>query len=311
MDRRAIPPEALESRWIAGDGHQIRRIDWAAEGTRRGSLLFMPGRGDHFEKYLETLAFWHEQGWHVTAADWRGQAGSGRLGSDPVTGHVDDFAVWVDDLAEFWAEWTRETPGPHVLVSHSMGGHLALRAAAEKRIDPAALVMTAPMLGLHPSFIPHALLHGLARLMRRLGDPRRPAWRWSEKPGALPVGRADLLTHDPERYADEIWWREARPELVMGPGSWGWIASALTSIRLLERPGMLESVDTPVLIVATDGDRLVAYGAIERAVRRLPRGELLRFGPEARHEILREADAVRDTALAAIEAFLDRAAPAG
>ena len=41
----------------------------------------MPGRGDAYEKYLETFEHWRLRGWSVTAADWRGQAGSGRLGS--------------------------------------------------------------------------------------------------------------------------------------------------------------------------------------------------------------------------------------
>lgn len=315
IDRRAIPGEARESRWVARDGHALRRIDWArpadpAESATRGSMLFMPGRGDHYEKYLETLAYWHAEGWQVSALDWRGQSGSGRLGLDAVTGHVADFALWIDDLADFWAEWRQAVPGPHVLVGHSMGGHLALRALAEHRVDPAALVVTAPMLGMHPRFVPPALLHALARLASGFGDARRPAWKWSEKPGALPVNRANLLTHDLDRYDDEVWWREARPELVMGPGSWGWVAAALASIRLLNRPGVLEAVETPVLLVATAADKLVEYSAIERAARRLPHGELVSFGREARHEILREADAVRGRALASIDAFLDRTAPA-
>jgi lysophospholipase len=311
IDRRAIPASARESHWHTADGHAIRRIDWTAGPSvdRRGSLLFLPGRGDHYEKYLESLAHWRGRGWQVTAIDWRGQSGSGRLGFDAITGHVDDFSMWVEDLAAFWADWKRTAAAPRVLVGHSMGGHLALRALAEGRVDPAALVTTAPMLGLHPGFVPPALLHAVARLMRRLGDPRRPAWKWSETPGALPATRIGLLTHDAERYADEGWWREARRELVMGPGSWGWIAAALASIRRLRRPGLLESVQTPVLIVATDHDRLVEFKAIARAVGRLPKGELVRFGPEARHEILREADPVRDKALAAIDQFLDRVAP--
>jgi lysophospholipase len=68
-------------------------------------------------------------------------------------------------------------------------------------------------------------------------------------------------------------------------------------------------VNTPVLLLATTADRLVDSGAIERAARRLPHGDLLRFGTEARHEILRETDPVRDKALAAIDAFFDRTAP--
>jgi lysophospholipase len=315
IGRRELPPEARESRWRAPDGHAVRRIDWRRPGgdpesDRRGSLLFLPGRGDAYEKYLETLSYWHARGWRVTATDWRGQAGSGRLGTDAVTGHVDDFALWLDDLAAFWSEWQAEGPGPHVLVGHSMGGHLVLRALAERRVDPAALVVTAPMLGLHPRFVPPALLHGVARVMRGLGDPRRPAWKWSEKPGEPPASRIELLTHDADRYADEIWWRQQRGEIAMGPGSWGWIAAALASMRLLDRPGMLESIATPVLLLAADQDRLVEFGAIARAARRLPQGELVRFGAEARHELLREIDPVRDRALAAIDGFLDHAAPA-
>jgi lysophospholipase len=272
-------------------------------------MLFMPGRGDSYEKYLETLDYWHRKGWRVTAADWRGQAGSGRLGADAVTGHIDDFATWVADLAAFWQDWKAGTPGPHILVGHSMGGHLVLRAVAEGTVDPDALVLSAPMLGFLDKGVPAAIMHAAARLMAKIGDPRRPAWKWSEKPGQVPASRINLLTHDDDRYADELWWRDHRTELVMGPGSWGWVERGYASMRALARRGLLEAVRTPVLILATDNDKLVSFPAIDRAARRLPRCELVRFGSEARHEILREADGVRDIALAAIDSFLDRTAP--
>jgi lysophospholipase len=307
FDRRAIPAHAREGRWGAPDGHAIRRIDWPQTGKNsRGSLLFLPGRGDAYEKYLETLEHWHRRGWCVTALDWRGQAGSGRLGADAVTGHVEDFAHWVDDLAAFWREWD-EAPHPHVLAGHSMGGHLALRALAEGKVRPAALVMTAPMLGFLPGWLPAAAKRLVAGVMCRIGDPRRPAWKWSEKPGEVPEGRARLLTHDVERYADELWWRQVRRELAMGPGSWGWIRAALASMATLARPGALEAIDVPVLLLSISGDALVSAPAIARAAARLPRGELVTFGPEAYHEVLRETDPVRDRALAAIDDFLDRA----
>lgn len=279
------------------------------QGAYRGAILFLPGRGDFYEKYLETLDHWHRHGWRVTALDWRGQAGSGRLGKDPVTGHVDDFATWIADLAAFWREWKAASSAPHVLAAHSMGGHLTLRAAAEKAVDPDALVLSAPMLGFHPGWVPLSVLQGTAKLMCALGDRRRPAWKWSEKPGQVPEARITLLTHDAERYGDEIRWRELRPELSMGPGSWGWVERAYASMREIERDGVLEAVTTPVLIEATSSDLLVELGAIERAAARLPRAQLVRFGREARHEIWREEDDVRDQALAAIDAFLDQVAP--
>lgn len=310
FDRRAIPAAAREWRWRAPDGHEIRTIDWPdpEDGASCGSILFMAGRGDAYEKYLETFEDWRRRGWRVTAADWRGQAGSGRLGMDAVTGHVDDFALWVGDLARFWGEWAQGRSGALVLAGHSMGGHLVLRALAERVLDPAprALILSAPMLDVRPERVPLVLRHGLARLMCRIGSPHRPAWKWSEKPGVPPAARQTLLTHDDARYADELWWREHRPELVMGPGSWGWVAGALRSIRGLEKPGVIERVTLPVFLFATRADRLIGFGAIERIAARLPNVETLFFGPEARHEILRETDAVRTRALSAIDTFLDR-----
>jgi lysophospholipase len=289
----------------------VRRLDWPApDAGPRGALLFMPGRADTYEKYLETFEHWRIQGWQVTAADWRGQAGSGRLGNDAITGHVDDFGQWVDDLAALWREWARTRAGPLVLAAHSMGAHLALRAAAEHALDPApaALVLSAPMLDVLPELLPPVVKQAVARLKCRLGDPRRPAWKWSEKPGELPTFRQALLTHDGARYADELYWRRVRPELVMGPGSWGWVAAAMASARGLARPGVLEAIDLPVHLFATSADRLVGTRAIRRAAARLPRVNSHWFGPEAAHEILREVDAVRDRALEGIDRFLESAA---
>ena len=307
--RRAIADGVRESRWQAADGWAIRRIDWPAPAApAKGSVLFLPGRGDFYEKYLETLGHWAGLGWQVTASDWRGQAGSGRLGTDKVTGHIDDFATWVEDLGQLWRSWKAQTPGPHVLAGHSMGGHLVLRAVAEGQIDPGGLILSAPMLGFTSSILPDAVMHLAAKGMKALGDPRRPAWKWSEKPGAVPAARAHLLTHDTDRYADELWWRDHRPELVMGPGSWGWVERGYASMRLLAVPGILEAVRVPVLMFGTDTDKLVAWPAIAKAATRLGDCELLHFGIEAHHEILRESDPVRNRALAACDAFLARIA---
>lgn len=314
IDRRAIPPAANESVWHTKDGHALRRIDWpganASSGAKaRGSILFLPGRGDAYEKYLESLEEWHQEGWRVTASDWRGQAGSGRLGKDEVTGHIDDFLTWVDDLAHLWEHWTKEVPGPHILAGHSMGGHIIMRTLVEGRIKPDAVFMSAPMLGMSGPPLPLPALHSVAKVMTKVGDKTRPAWKWSEKPGELPKHRSNLLTHDKDRYADEEWWRRHRPELVMGPASWGWVERAYASWRALEAPGALEKVDVPVLIVSTSADRLVSHKANVRAAERLPNGRLYEFGEEAHHEILRETDEVRGRMMRTITDFLDEVAP--
>ncbi|MEL7189080.1 MAG: alpha/beta hydrolase [Pseudomonadota bacterium] len=312
IDRRAIPAAATEGTWSAPDGHVIRRIDWKqTDANSRGSILYMPGRGDFYEKYLESLNEWHLDGWNVTAADWRGQAGSGRLGKDPFTGHIDDFTTWTADLQAFWADWTEQTAGPHILAAHSMGGHVVMRALADNVITPLpdAVFLSAPMMGMAGPPLPLSVLHHVAKLMTRMGDPMRPAWKGGEKPGDVPEERIKLLTHDDQRYADELWWRINRPEIAMGPASWGWLECAYDSWRRLEEEGALEAISVPVLICSTPNDKLVSHAANVKAVERLPHGEMMAFGDEARHEILREVDTVRGQMMRGIADFLNRVAP--
>ncbi|QNE31726.1 alpha/beta hydrolase [Sphingomonas sp. NBWT7] len=299
--RRAIPVDATVTRWAAPDGWQLRRFDWPAAGdVPRGGILFQGGRGDVFEKYLESFAHWHDQGWTIAAFDWRGQGGSGRLSPDPHVGHAIDFAPWIADLAAFWRDW--DVAGPRVAMGHSMGGHLVLRALLEEAIDPAAAVLIAPMLGLK-SPVGAGVAERVARLMRRIGDPARPAWKGHERPGAR-LDRRTLLTADQSRYDDEQYWYEEVPEIKLGPPSWAWLAEAFASTRAQRGDPRLATIKTPLLMLIADADGLVDSRAAVALAARLPTAQVVRFGRESAHEILREADPVRDRALAAIDAFL-------
>jgi lysophospholipase len=306
--RRAYPPSAAIGEWRAPDGWMHRTFDWEPMGEPRGSILFQAGRGDVFEKYLETFGHWHARGWAIGSFDWRGQGGSGRCGANPRCGHIERFALFHADLAAYWADWRARTPGPHVLIGHSMGGFLALRGLIDGSVDPAAAVLVAPMLGLKGP-IPSALGERLARLTRRLGDPARPAWKGNERPATTET-RAALLTHDADRYADELWWQAADPALMTGPPSWNWVAEAFAETRMLRADPRVDRLQVPVLGLIADADGLVDARAAHRVLDQLPAGRTIAFGGEAAHELLREVDAVRDRALSAIDAFLDQAAPA-
>ena len=301
--RRAYPADAVIGSWHAPDGWELRTFDRPGDGER-GSILWLGGRGDIFEKYLECFAQWHDAGWSVTSFDWRGQGGSGRLLPDRRVGHIDDFAIWIDDLAAFWTDWVARMPAPHVVMGHSMGGHLVLRALIERRIAPVAVVLSAPMLGFEASASRTALTKLAVRVLARV-VPHALAWKENERPGAS-APRATYLTHDDARYADELWWRGEQPDLALGPPSWGWMGAALRSYQVIDAAHAVEGVAVPVCIVATDGDQLVSPAAIRAAATRLPNCDLLMFDKTAAHEVLREVDVVRDAGLARIEAFLDQ-----
>lgn len=303
--RRSYPPGAVIEERAARDGWPLRTFDWPST-TQRGSILWLGGRGDIFEKYLESLAAWHDAGWQISSFDWRGQGGSGRVLADRQVGHIDDFSIWLDDLADFWRDWTARTPAPHIVMGHSMGGHLVLRALVEARILPDAAVLSAPMLGF-AGRIPQRVASIVARLLGKLA-PRTSAWKRNERPAPPSASRQAFLTRDADRYSDELWWKATKPELDIGPPSWGWMAAASRSFAVIDWAGAVEAVRAPVLIVATDGDQLVDPDAIRRAAARLPRGELLMFDTSVAHEVLREIDSVRDVAMTRIALFLDREA---
>jgi lysophospholipase len=141
------------------------------------------------------------------------------------------------------------------------------------------------------------------------GDPARAAWRQSAAASAQHA-RQRRLTHDRTRFDDELWWYERHPELRLGPPSWRWLAEAFAATAALRADPGLATTTVPVQMLVAETDRLVDPRAARAVAARLPDAELVRFGRESAHEILREVDAVRDRALAAIDGFLDRRAPA-
>ena len=132
----------------------------------------------------------------------------------------------------------------------------------------------------------------------------RPAWKTNERPAPPNASRQAFLTHDLDRYADELWWKEQNPSLALGPPSWRWLSAAYTSIAMLNRPGAVERITTPMLILCADHDQLVSAKAVHAIANRLPNAMLRTFGDDCAHEILREADGPRDQALTAIDEFL-------
>ncbi|WP_221793140.1 alpha/beta fold hydrolase [Aquisediminimonas sediminicola] len=297
------------------DGWPVRVFDYQSindlaggSAPPRGSLMFITGLGEFFEKYLCAINQWHQSGWNISGFDWRGQGDSGRLLANPHIGHIDDYAVFVDDLARIIDHWQRHTPPPHVLVTHSMGGHVTLRALAEQRIRVDAVAMSAPMLGLPTGPLPESWALQIADILCHLGLARHAAWRRAERPLLPWLNRAQLLTHDADRYADEQDWIARQPSLELGPPSWGWLRAAFRSLALLHRPGMLERIDTPLLMMMAGRDRLVANRATQAAAARLADVRTLMIDG-AFHELLRETDQYRDQAMNAIDAFLDDVAP--
>lgn len=298
--RRSIPAGMVFAEWRAADDWPLRSFSWPQPGKARGSMLFLNGRGDFVEKYLEVLIHWHGLGWNLAGFDWRGQGGSGRMLADPLICHQTDFDMLVDDLAGFVDRWEAATPAPHVIVAHSMGAHLTLRMLANRPQAIDAAVLSSAMIGIRIKSVPPWLVGAVVRGAVAIGLSDR---RISRRDIGDVGGR---MTSCPDRRADKMWWKATKPEIASGVPSWSWVRAAFASIARLP-DAALAAIRTPILLVAAAGDPIVDVGAIEHAAGVLPNAALTIIDGGG-HEIMREADARRLPLLARIDAFLDRIA---
>ena len=134
----------------------------AEENLKRESsrtLFWVHGLGEHGGRYLHLPKFLTERGWRVILMDLRGHGRS--TGSRT---HVMSFDEYVADVAAVWQRFELGAGGA-VLGAHSMGGLVALRAVQTRTVQPEALVLTSPLLGVkvHVSQFKRRLGHWLVK----------------------------------------------------------------------------------------------------------------------------------------------------
>jgi lysophospholipase len=293
----------LELEYVRVDGMQVRFGHLIPPGAARGTVVVLPGRAEFIEKYRETIAALVGWGFAAAILDWRGQGGSDRFLAHHHRGHVVQVEDYLADLAAVMARLHRLLlPRPFLMLSHSMGGHIGLRYLHDQRDDFLASVMSAPMFGIRLAPTPEPVARALCAAAVRMGA----GWRFAPGQRDFDLDRyvfsGNRLTSCPDRYAGLRRLVAATPEFALGGVTYGWLGAALRSIALTRRPGYLESISTPILVLQAGVERIVSNRAQAATVRRLPNSRLLAF-PGARHELLMERDEIRDRVLAAFLAF--------
>jgi lysophospholipase len=292
---RAAPlgPGSTTRALRASDGIALR-LALRAGGTR-GLALVLPGRTEFAEKYAPVAEALAARGFDVAVPDWRGQGGSARLLGDPRRGHVGDFAEYQRDLAAVLAETGR----PRLMLSHSMGGTIALRALLSGAAAPAASVFSAPMWALVLGPAKRAAALALARAATRTGLAARYV------PGSGPENYAETdpepnqLTACPEQAAWIAAVTRAHPGLAVGGPTLGWLDAALREMAAL-RP---LSLAAPAAVIVGGEDRITARGAMAARARR--DGLTLTQVPGGRHELMFETPPRRAAFWAAVDAELE------
>jgi lysophospholipase len=295
-------------RLIVRDGLRLRTAVWLPAGAAR-DIVLLGGRSEFIEKFFETIGELAARGFRVWAMDWRGHGLSDRPLADPLKCHIDRYETYLDDLDLFMSAVVRPAgPMRPLVLANSMGGHLALRYMHDHPAVFAAAVLIAPMLDVWTDHYPPTIARAMAASAYWLGLAEHFI------PGGSHWHRADIrfegnrLTSDPHRFQDEAKWLARHPALALTGPTYGWVHATFASIDLCSDPAYARAITTPVLMVAAGEERVVRNDAQVRFAAIMARCQRVEIA-EARHEILKETDAVRARLWAAFDGFVG-AAPA-
>lgn len=311
LAKNPIPSGAVVGTLTADDGLPLRFAHWRpTRGPGRGTICLFGGRGEYIEKYFEVIADLRRRGFAVATMDWRGQGGSGRVLSNSRKGYVGSFAEYDRDLRKFMKEIALpDCPPPYIALAHSMGANILLRNAVASGSWFDRMVLIAPMIRISHQRLryPQGLVRAYAELASLIGLSGSYAVGGNDEPQETVAFEGNPLTSDHERWARNKAVIDVAPHLGLGGATVGWLRAAMRTTATVSAPGFAESVRVPALIFAAGADTIVSTRAIEEFAVRMKLGMHVLL-PTARHEILQEAEPVRQRFWAAFDAYLGIAA---
>lgn len=288
----AKAPDGGSAYWLTTeDAVRIRVGVW--DKGAKGSVLLFPGRTEYIEKYGLAVGDLQARGYATMVVDWRGQGLADRLLEDTATGHVMHFTDYQHDVrAMMQAARELGMPEPYYLLSHSMGGCIALRSLIEG-INVKAAAFSAPMWGILISAPMRPLARGLAWVSSGLGLGHKYAPGTSADSYVVTAPYAgNLLTSDADMYAYMQDQARAHPQLPLGGPSMNWLFQALTETRDLQA---MQMPDVPTVTYLGTNERIVDSIAVIRLMGKWPNGRL-EMVEGAEHEVLMETPAIRNSA---------------
>lgn len=283
----------------APDGVRLRFGIWPKDGAK-GTVFLLPGRTEYIEKYGLAAGDLANRGYSVITVDFRGQGLAQRAVDDPMTGHVEDFAEYQRDIEAMLDTAQRHgLPQPFYLLSHSMGGCIALRTLMGAHPFRAA-AFSAPMWGIALS----SWMRPVAGIITAVSSLFGLSHLYAPGTGAKTyVTDAQFLGN--VLTTDQDMWRYmqaqalAHPELTLGGPSMAWGRAALLechALSLMTSPnlpcytalGTAEKVVDPLPIHARmaiwAGSSLDMYTGAEH--------EIIMEGPDARKRFFDAVDGV-------------------
>ncbi len=268
------------------NSNTIRYLQW--NGQNDGPpIVIVPGRGEISYQWSEFVLDLKTSGHMGKIYVWDppGQGLSDRLyEQDPKVGHIDDFSNYEENFLNFLDRITpRESGVKPLVVGHSMGGTIALKAVLQQPDRIEKLILNAPMLDILFHSNPYidwmvTKLFSLKYLIRIFGS-----LAVQTKTFPTEFQPNNPYTRDPERWALRFEIQNKYGGFVPGK-TIKWVQEALMAIEeVLLRA---DEIKTKTLLVFGTDDKVTEYKNINSLVCQLEKCRLVEIkdAPHAIHE---------------------------
>jgi len=260
-------------------GARLRYVYYRAD-TPKGTVFLLHGLGESVEKYRELCYYLLLENRSVLLYDHRGHGLSARETDETVT-HVTHFSEYVDDLAAAVCRFA-DTPAPHDLFSHSMGGAVAALYLERGGDFFRKAVFNAPMIAPTRKGMPIWATVLYCRLAERRG-------KGAERVRFLrPFSKQEYFRYSQARsearFETYYRFKQENDGHWNGPPTYSWAAEAYSVPRAILKRGAPERVRAEVRLYSAEYDLLVATAPQREFAARVPHATFVPV-KGAKHEI--------------------------
>lgn len=236
----------------------------------QGIVVISHGYTETVEKYSENIYYFLRAGYHVFMPEHCGHGHSYRMCSDTKDlslVHVDSYERYVEDLLFVSRMAAEEFPQlPISLFGHSMGGGIAIAAAAHAPNFFSKLILSSPMIRPSSDPVPWPLACPVAKVFCVMGKSEQ--YVMGHRPYDAQEQFADSAAVSEARFNYYHKKRKEEPLFQMNAASYGWFLQTVRLNRYLQQKAWRE-ITCPVLVFQAEIETFVSNKEQERFVGKL------------------------------------------
>lgn len=282
-------------------GAKQKKITYYTNKVNRskGSVVFINGRGDSFQKYPELIYNFNSQNYSFYTYDHRGQGFSDRLiQKNPMPGYIDSFENYIKDLNTFIKTVVvADRPQKIYLIGHSMGGLIATiyLQKSNEPIIPDALILVSPLFNFEKN------RHNFIKIPACANDPFEYVHGKGPYNPSLKFEN-NHFTSSPSRFKYMRSQMESVPNITVGDATNRWVCETIQAQEKLRNTLALPE-NLKVLVITSNND---LTSKIEEQTDFCTKTQNCHQSSyDGKHELLMETDLVRSKVLHEIFQFIE------